>query len=174
MESEKTRRTNLLLIAGFTVAALIIGLIIYVASSSNRTSSSNDEKQTVVKDKTSGEELIESDNKDEETVGKNPNAPLLVGFGQLLELGVTSDDTQFIKQSVTDYILGDTAFPAKSKVSFDRKTFSQKINDDFTNDYFFSIVVNDKQRYGFLVHTDSLSTITLTIKDSAGKQVFTR
>jgi hypothetical protein len=172
-QNNSTKRLNLLLIIGFVLFAVIIGAVIYLI---NRSAAPKNitEQQNITTDKTSGEELVDTVGKDEETVGKNPNAPLLVGFSQLLDLGVTDDDTKAMKQFVTDYILATPSIAPKSKLSFDRSSFVQKINDDFTTDYQFTVVLNDKTKYTIRAHTDSISSLTLSMTDTKGAVVFSK
>lgn len=167
-----TRSLNIKLVAVFCVLALVvITLSFFLLNLENKSPVG---KETTVYDKTTGEEYGSGEGKDVESVGTNPSAPLLLGFSNLISYGITHDDNVVIKSTVSDYILSDARYKPKSKVSLDKKTFTQKNNEDFTADYSFSIVINDAETDVIFVHTDSISSITVKIKDSSGKEVYSR
>ena len=166
----QTTRTNLLLIAGFVTLGLIIFLVATMVQ--NTTGKSTTNKQTVVIDKTTGEEIVETEGKDVEQVGQNPDAPLLLGFSELLNYGVSVSDRDKVRQAITDYIINQKDTKPGIKISFDKSTFKQTINPDFTTDYTFSIVIDDSERNTIHIHTDGISTSSVTISAKDGKELY--
>lgn len=162
------RRTRLyiILIIIFCIVAFFVAAIL------QKTTSTSSYKQTITIDKTTGEELVSTEGKDPESVGRNPNTPLLLGFSSLISYGVSTDDHSKIKQAITKYILETNTVSHSVKVSFDKTSLKQVINTDSSIDYYFTIVLDDKETRSVQLHTDGITISSIIISDKDGNVVY--
>ena len=112
-------RQKLLTLVGFFILSCITGGATYGFYKLSVTNPTQGQGSQVTIDKTTGQTLNPGSGQASENYGKNPAAPILIGFADFLNQGVTSADLYAFQSAVTDYFVGSgSTYPPAPIVSF--------------------------------------------------------
>lgn len=133
------RKTRFIIII---VIAVISLMMLLITLSLLRSTNPSPETVTEYSDPLSGETTYDIAGKDNEVVGENPNTPTVLGFNQLVEIGVTAAEMNYIRSNIVSYVMKKQQTTYKDTVSYVKDSYSYKTREDSKSEYVIKFGVN--------------------------------
>lgn len=103
---------------------------------------------------------------------ENPFAPYFVGFDQLVDRGVSRDETRYINDVLTNFTLYNKQ-QYKAKVSYVKDSFERNYDKELATTYQFDFGINDANIHTVAVTADMYDKkMSIKIIDEANQSVF--
>lgn len=148
---------------------LIIGLI--VATVISRNAEPGDKGSTL--DTNSGEYVANSDGREPENVGANPDEPLFLGLGKLVNRGLTTEQISGLKLGFTNFAKQSSPKVKRVSITVDSIRNAPRSIGDFTYTYHFDVVMDSKTTYqAKLICFDTTSIQLILYKDGTSSPAF--
>lgn len=164
MNQDREQQQRTYIIVFFIVMSLIIiGIVALFYRFNGKVDASNPTiKQTT--DPISGEQVISPEGKSPETYGVNPDAPIYLGFSNLYDSGLSSDQVTTVKQSLGTYADQIKDKEKVKRISLDPKSISHSIDQkNGTSSYAFHVFFNDKDEYIMKLSSDIVDNTTYSL-----------
>lgn len=162
----KRPNINTLIILGFIVMAIVIvGIIALIFKIQGSSSSSTGEpNMNSYTDPASGETILSPEGKLPEKYGTNPDAPVIIGFDELLTRGLSLDQTSLIKGMLNDYADQVKSKGKITEISLVKGSISHTHDRNTGGDtYDFSLLFNRKDTYAAHITIPDTDTVALSL-----------
>lgn len=162
------------LIIGIVVFTCLCVIMIIFALFQSNGSQTEEPKTTSYTDPYSGETIVDTEGKVDETYN-NENSVVYFGFAKLLEYGMTRNQVEILQTYILQYSLKRVAVGQNKldEVTIDYKTFLQSIDENTgEKTVTFDMIANrdEKQRYYVVNRSPSISTMWTDIYAVSDKQ----
>lgn len=157
------KQQRLLIIVGFVILSLmIIGIMVFIFNAS-QSQTSTEPNQNEFIDPATGETILNPDGKSPETFGTNPDAPIFVGFSNLLQFGARQTVVENTKSFLNDYANERITKNEEriTEVSIVVDSIQHTIdNAANTSSYTFDIVINRSENYSMKLMIQGVRSMT--------------
>jgi len=163
-------RRKLLLFGGIFVLLAVL-FFIGLGSSSTKKPTANSGETTIVTDPTSGQTVITQKGKaPERGDGSSTNTPLFLGFGALVNQGVSNSQLSVLEYELHKYPPLSTGSPQISLATADTQPIGPEDSNDPAGRWSIKshIVVNDKDTYQIQFFYTGISNVQLHLYDKTG------
>jgi hypothetical protein len=160
------------IIVGFAIISFIIIAIIAIFYKINSGSDSGATDTNSYTDPKSGETIVNPEGKSPEISGINPDAPVYLGFSNLLEVGFSDEQVQETKDVLLDFMTSKNL--KKAEISLDKESLKQTIDSSTgVATYTFKFTVDRKQNYMATILISDISSVDMSIySDSSKTKIF--
>ena len=162
------------LILGIVIFAIVCVVMVVFALFQSNNSKSEEPKTASYTDPYSGETIVDTEGKVDETYN-NENSVVYFGFAKLLEYGMTRNQVEILQTYILQYSLKRAAIGQSKldEVTIDYKTFLQSIDENTgEKTVTFDVIANrdEKQRYFVVNKSPSISTMWTDIYAASDKE----
>jgi|GEM_PF-1265012 len=164
-----TNKKQLYLIGAFVIFGIIsaiitIGIYNLTQSSGSSSSVAKDPKMNEYTDPASGDTILSPEGKAPDKYGVNPDAPIYVGFSELVSRGLSPDQVASIKAALLDYVVQVKETGKITEVSLKASSITHAVDTTSGDSYYdFQLLVNRKDTYFAHVVNPDIATIRLTL-----------
>jgi hypothetical protein len=167
MQKNEIKPTTYIII-GFVIISIIIIAIIAIFYKVNSDSGSGATDTNSYTDPKSGETIVNPAGKSPEITATNPDAPVYLGFSNLLEVGFADEQVQATKDVLLDFTTSKNL--KKAEISLDKQSLKQSIDSSTgVATYTFKFTIDRKQNYMATILISDISSVDMSIYSDNSK-----
>jgi hypothetical protein len=172
MNNKKINSTTYIIIGFIVMSIIIIGIVtlIYNINNNNKTAPLTAQPgENNYTDPGSGETIVSPDGKNPESFGVNPDAPIYVGFSNLLKRGFTDNQVVALKAALLDFAIQTKGKEKITEISLTVDSITHANNSETgESTYTFTLTMNRKTEYKAVVTDPDVASIAVSLYEKNG------